>query len=204
MAKKQKFYVVWKGHKPRIYLNWEDCKAQIEQFSGALYKAFESRTLAEMAFKGKPHEYLKIDLPNELKPKQPITPSISVDGAWNTASLEIEYQCVDTATKRLLFRLGPYQEGTNNVAEFLGLVHALAYCKKNNLNVPVYSDSVTAISWVKRKKMNSQLVRSSENKVLFDLLERAEKWLHENTYTTKILKWETELWGENPADFGRK
>ncbi|HNE51202.1 MAG TPA: hypothetical protein PLZ64_08675, partial [Chitinophagales bacterium] len=74
----------------------------------------------------------------------------------------------------------------------------------NNLNVPVYSDSVTAISWVKRKKMNSQLVRSSENKVLFDLLERAEKWLHENTYTTKILKWETELWGENPADFGRK
>ena len=37
-----------------------------------------------------------------------------------------------------------------------------------------------------------------------DLIERAEKWLKTNTYTTPILKWETSEWGEIPADFGRK
>jgi hypothetical protein len=37
-----------------------------------------------------------------------------------------------------------------------------------------------------------------------EMIERAEKWLKENRYSNKIVKWETELWGEVPADFGRK
>jgi hypothetical protein len=36
------------------------------------------------------------------------------------------------------------------------------------------------------------------------VVERANKWLHSNTYNNPILKWKTEKWGENPADFGRK
>jgi ribonuclease HI len=43
-----------------------------------------------------------------------------------------------------------------------------------------------------------------ENQQLFELIERAEQWLKSNTFLTKIVKWETKVWGEIPADFGRK
>ncbi|KAA6314154.1 Ribonuclease H, partial [termite gut metagenome] len=46
--------------------------------------------------------------------------------------------------------------------------------------------------------------RTPETEELFQIIERAEKWLRETTYTTQILKWNTEEWGEIPADFGRK
>ena len=39
---------------------------------------------------------------------------------------------------------------------------------------------------------------------LFELIDRAENWLKTNHYSNKILKWDTPLWGEIPADFGRK
>lgn len=43
-----------------------------------------------------------------------------------------------------------------------------------------------------------------QNKSVFDLIERAEAWLNANTWQNPILKWDTENWGEIPADFGRK
>ena len=50
----------------------------------------------------------------------------------------------------------------------------------------------------------TKLTENKNHTELFDLIQRAEKWLNENDYSTKILKWETEVWGEIPADFGRK
>lgn len=35
---KQKFYVVWRGRKPGVYDNWDDCKQQVEGFGEAAYK----------------------------------------------------------------------------------------------------------------------------------------------------------------------
>jgi ribonuclease HI len=116
----------------------------------------------------------------------------------------MEYQGFELHTGRLLFKKGPFQDGTNNIGEYLALVHALALLKKHQSDLPIYSDSITAISWVKKKKANTKLEATPRNKELFELLERAEKWLKENTFTNKILKWETTEWGENPADFGRK
>ncbi|MGB0789138.1 MAG: ribonuclease H, partial [Marinirhabdus sp.] len=49
-----------------------------------------------------------------------------------------------------------------------------------------------------------RIYRKDKNKPLFELIARAEKWLRTNTYTTKVVKWETRAWGEIPADFGRK
>ena len=100
--------------------------------------------------------------------------------------------------------MGPMEQGTNNIGEFLALVHGLALFKKSGCKMPVYSDSRNAILWVKQKKCKTKLERSSINEPIFDLIERAEKWLRENTYSTQILKWETAEWGEIPADFGRK
>ena len=102
------------------------------------------------------------------------------------------------------FHKGPYPNATVNIGEFLALVHGLALLKQQNSDIPIYSDSRTAMSWVRRKKANTKLARTAKNKDVFDLIERAEYWLRNNTWKNPILKWETKAWGEIPADFGRK
>ncbi len=208
---KNKFYVVWKGKVPGIYTSWEECKAQTDGFPGAEYKSFKTRQAAEEAFGKLSSEYMgKEVFESELSAEalrkigQPIEDSIAVDAAWNTATREMEYQGVNTKTGEQIFIQGPFEEGTNNVGEFLALVHALAHCKKNGITLPIYSDSMNAINWVKDKEARTNLKQTEKNKALFDMMDRAVKWLEENEYVNKILKWETKAWGENPADFGRK
>jgi ribonuclease HI len=210
MAKK-KYYVVWRGRQTGIFDTWEECNEQIFSYSKASFKSFNSRELAEKAFNSPKSEFIgKKFFESELTKNQlqeigePLTESISVDGAWNTSNGIVEYQGVHTGTGNLLFKVGPLEHGTNNIVEFLAIVHALAYCKKINSNLPIYSDSRNAIGWVREKVVRTELQKSEKNKKLFELIERALKWLNENTYENEILKWETKAWGENPADFGRK
>ena len=208
---KPKFYVVWKGRETGIFNTWDECNKQIFGFKNAIYKSFNTLQLAEEAFKGSSKDFVGRNIfESELTKEQialignPIMESISVDGAWNTANGLVEYQGVNTKTKKILFKQGPFENGTNNIVEFLGIVHALAHCKKNNLILPIYSDSRNAISWVRKKEARTKLEPMENNKRLFDLIDRAIKWLKENEYENRILKWETRAWGENPADFGRK
>lgn len=209
--KKTKFYVVWKGRIPGIYTSWEECKAQIDGFPENEYKSFKTQKLAEDAFHKPSSEFMgKEVFETELSPEalqkigQPIEDSIAVDAAWNTATREMEYQGVYTKTGKQIFIQGPFEEGTNNVGEFLAIVHALAHCKKHCITLPIYSDSMNAINWVKDKEARTNLEKTEKNKALFDLMDRGVKWLKENKYENRILKWETKAWGENPADFGRK
>ncbi|HBB48571.1 MAG TPA: ribonuclease H [Flavobacteriaceae bacterium] len=141
----------------------------------------------------------------ELKRRgEPNLYSIAVDAASSGNPGRMEYQGVDTQTGKLLFHQGPFAQGTNNVGEFLALVHGLAYLKKEGSDRAIYSDSRIAIGWVRKKKCGTKLAPHSSNKILFELIVRAETWLRSNTYSTSILKWETKVWGEIPADFGRK
>jgi ribonuclease HI len=94
--------------------------------------------------------------------------------------------------------------GTNNLGEFLAIVHGLAYLKNQNKDIPIYSDSQTAILWVKNKKIKTKLNRSEDNIEIFALVDRALNWLENNEYSNPVLKWDTRYWGEIPADFGRK
>lgn len=208
---KSKFYVVWKGRQIGVFNTWEECNKQIFGFPQAVYKSFKTIQLAEQAFKSSSKEFIGKDIfETELTEEQikligkPIEESISVDGAWNTITGIVEYQGVHTTTKKELFRMGPFEDGTINIVEFLGIVHALAYCKQNKINCPIYSDSRNAIAWVRDKDVRTLHEKSDKNKKLFDLIERALKWLKENEYQNQVLKWETKAWGENPADFGRK
>lgn len=209
---KNKYYVVWKGLNPGVYDNWAECKMQVEGQDSAKYKSFETREEATVAFeKGYTH-YLKTASSSKaaanLTPNtpigKPINESIAVDAACSGNPGDMEYRGVYTATGQQLFHIGPLKKGTNNVGEFLALVHGLALLKQKGSNLPVYSDSRNAIGWVKKKKCKTLLEREPINEPIFDLIERAEKWLNTNTYTTTILKWETAEWGEIPADFGRK
>ncbi len=213
MATKKKFYVVWEGRTPGVYSSWDTCKKNIDGFAAAKYKSFTSRSEADSAFKNHYSNHistfskstkkaLKISHPPS---HNPIRDSISVDAACSGNPGKMEYQGVDTTTKTQLFLMGPYTQGTNNIGEFLAIVHALAYLKKCELpNKIIYSDSQIAIGWVKKKKCGTKLAESSKNTILFELIDRAEGWLKNNSYSNAILKWETKVWGENPADFGRK
>lgn len=223
---KNKHYVVWKGLTPGVYDNWAECKKQVDGQEGAKYKAFETREQAAEAFeKGYTH-YLKsaaaqkgsASSGNEGEKAsfasfskapaapigKPIRESLAVDAACSGNPGDMEYRGVYTATGQEIFHIGPLPQGTNNVGEFLALVHGLALLQQKGSRLPIYSDSRNAILWVKKKKCKTLLERTPVNEQIFDLIERAEKWLNTHTYTTPILKWETAEWGEIPADFGRK
>jgi ribonuclease HI len=204
---KQKYYVVWKGRKTGIFTSWAECEKQVKGFVGAQYKAFDSNKEADAAFLAKYDDY-KGKAASHGKWKtadsQPILPSICVDAACSGSPGKVEFRGVITNTGEQIFHAGPYDHGTNNVGEFLAVVHALAKLKEDQLDWPVYSDSGTALAWLKNRRAKTELERNKKNKELFNLLDRAEKWLNEHTYINPVLKWDTEVWGENPADFGRK
>lgn len=203
MQKKNKFYVVWKGRQTGIFSTWESCKEQIDGFPDPQYKSFESREEAEKALeKGYYASIRKTKSPPTDAPYQ--RHALAVDAAWNTKSGDMEYQGIYLHSGERLFLKGPFPDATNKIGEFLAIVHALALLTKQNSALPIYSDSLTAISWVRKKKANTKLERTAKNAEIFDLIERAEKWLATNRFPNPILKWDTEAWGENPADFGRK
>ena len=208
---KNKFFVVWEGKEPGIYRSWEECKRQIHGFEGALFKGFATETEAREAMVSPCWNYIgknakaKTPTPEEIaKFGIPNFESLSVDAACSGNPGVMEYRGVYTKTGEEIFRQGPFKQGTNNIGEFLALVHGLAFLKQKNNLLPLYTDSRTAMAWVKAKKTRTRLEKNEVNAVLFDLIARAEKWLAENKYSTQILKWETTVWGEIPADFGRK
>ncbi|WP_437396194.1 ribonuclease H1 domain-containing protein [Flagellimonas lutimaris] len=211
MAKKKKFYVVWKGKRPGIFESWADCKAQIDGAKGAQYKSFTTFEEAKKAFNGNYLEYKgKSKSKTELTPEEllkigdPNYNSIAVDAASSGNPGKMEYRGVDTKTKRVLFHQGPFEQGTSNVGEFLALVHGLAFLKQQKSERILYSDSRIAIGWVRKKKCGTKLKKTTKNAQLFELIKRAEEWLTKNRFNTPIVKWETKAWGEIPADFGRK
>jgi len=206
---KPKFYVVWEGNEPGIYTSWDKCQNQIKGFPGARYKSFESMEEANVAYlSGYQAPIAKSNKSIQTKENwQQHVPhgSITVDAACEGNPGPMEYRGVDPYSGQVLFHQGPYANGTNNIGEFLALVHALAMLqKKNDSTTRIYSDSATAISWIKQKKTKTKLVFNASNQKLFDLIKRATLWLNQNTILNPVIKWETQKWGEIPADFGRK
>lgn len=216
--KKPKFYVVWHGHTPGVYKTWAECQNQISGFSGAKYKSFSTLPAAEKAFAESADEHWgKSDSSGKSKSKTPkrthaelvemgvdLT-AIAVDAACQGNPGPLEYQGVEIESNINLFHVGPFPEGTVNIGEFLAIVHALALLQNGgNTDRVIYSDSRIGIAWVKGKKCKTKQAKTVGNRQLFQLIARAEKWLKENPVENPILKWETKLWGEIPADFGRK
>ena len=205
---KLKFYVVWEGKKPGIYTSWDECRKQVDGVAQARYKSFESAEEATKAFKGDYKNYIQRKAPATVKKTATgtwIRESVAVDAACSGNPGDMEYKGVWVADGSVLFAMGPLPDGTNNIGEFLAIVHALALLKvQAKPNLPIYSDSVTAQGWVKKGKCNTKLAPTKRNAKIFELINRAEKWLATNKITNPLLKWDTESWGEIPADYGRK
>ena len=217
---KKKFYVVWNGLNPGIYHSWDDCQAQIKGVKGAVYKSFDSKEEAERAYASPAYEYIKrVPKGEDSASAMPALSSqraeggcrrpglgiyaLAVDAACSGNPGPMEYRGVYLGDGKEIFHFGPVH-GTNNIGEFLAIVHALAMLDKQGLKMTIYSDSRTAISWVRKKCCKTQLERTEKTEQLFQLIERAEAWLKAHRVTNPIVKWETEHWGEIPADFGRK
>lgn len=211
---KQKYYVVWVGRDTGIFHTWEECRANVEGYKGAKYKAFDSEAEAKAAFCDE--DYLSTHAKSHATTRTRrstathaggtaayMTNSLAVDAACSGNPGPMEYRGVYVATGKEVFRFGPVF-GTNNIGEFLAIVHGLALLKQKRLDMPIYSDSRNAMLWIKQKKCKTKLERNARTEQLFQMIERAEKWLHDNTYDTDILKWDTRRWGEIPADYGRK
>ena len=202
---KNSYYTVWTGRQIGVFNSWDECRLQVEGFPGAKYKGFPTREAAESAFV---KTFQETSLPNweslpEGSPK-PEPNAIAVDAACSGNPGKMEYRGVYVATGTEVFKSPVFEGGTNNIGEFLAIVHCLAWQQKNRINLPIYSDSVNGQKWVSEMLCRTKLVQTEKNKYLFEVIRRAEKWLHDNTFRVPIRKWRTEIWGEIPADFGRK
>ncbi|WP_062356861.1 viroplasmin family protein [Bacillus kwashiorkori] len=211
---KRKYYCVWIGKKTGIFTNWDECKNYVQGHPNAKYKAFPSYAEAKAALLTGWENYYSRSSPHQqgLNSSQSmvnssetiyIENSISVDAACSGNPGPMEYQGVCTKTGKNIFHFGPIT-GTNNIGEFLAIVHGLALLKKQNNPMPIYSDSVNAIKWVHQKQAKTTLKRTADTEKTWQLIQRAELWLQSNSYSNPILKWETDKWGEIKADFGRK
>ena len=219
---KVKYYTVWKGSNPGVYKSWKECYQQIHGYEGAIYKSFNKKEEAEQAYYSNPYKYIgksgkKENLfksfmqpPNESSngsvlflPSEVCENAIAVDAACSGNPGKMEYRGIYLRTGQEIFHYGPVY-GTNNIGEFLAIVHALALLKQRDLDLLIYSDSKIAIGWVEQKKCKTNLLENEKTVDLFGMITRAENWLNNNIYSTSIIKWETDKWGEIPADFGRK
>jgi ribonuclease HI len=210
---KQKYYVVWEGKNPGIYQSWKACQEQTKGYKGAKFKSYTNRKVAEKAFQDgwKSHWGQTVNGLSNQQQKSNRTreesidyDSISVDVGTRGNPGPVEYQGVDTKTGEVIFSHGPIEKGTNNLGEFLAIVHALAYLQERGSNKTIYTDSVNAMKWVREKKVSTTLVRDESTKEIWKLVDRALQWLHTHSYDNKILKWDTKKWGEIKADYGRK
>lgn len=214
-----KYYVVFKGHNPGVYDNWEEVKEQTAGFPGAEFKGYSSSEEASEAYRNytgmedKSELFRLISNPNvraagSLSGWQN-NPEIDSDAWAVDASClgnpgKMEYRGVDLKTGEVIFRVGPFDDATNNVGEYLALVHAMALMAKKGEYHNIYSDSVTALSWWRNRKIKTQLKQTPRNAKVFELLARASVWVNTHQFPGRVIKWQTERWGEIPADFGRK
>jgi ribonuclease HI len=212
-----KYYVVWVGHQPGVYSTWPQAQKQINGYPSAKYKSFLSKGDAEFAYKRDWKDYYDMT-PKEpgRKKSEPLilteellkvidANSIAVDAACSGNPGKMEYRGVYTlAPEKELFRSPVFPLGTNNIGEFLALVHGIALISEKHPDMTIYSDSRLAMGWIKAKKCRTKLPRNHKTEHLFTLIERGETWLKTHKFKNPIKKWETKKWGEIPADFGRK
>ena len=212
---KNKYYVVWEGRDPGIYDNWDDAEEQISGFPGAKFKAYPDLDSATRAYRGDPKEQMGLyramaarqheQLVNYAAFPEIDPNGIAVDGACSKNPGPMEYRGVHIGSGQQIFHFGPAEGGTNNIGEYLALIHAAALLKqRGDLKTPIYTDSKTALAWLRAGHSRTHIQPTPQNARVRELLRRADAWLAANGIANPVRKWQTEQWGEIPADFGRK
>lgn len=210
---------------PGVYDNWDEARQQTEGFPGAKFKSYSSSEEATEAYRNSSIDEDKEELYRIISSAHPtqqqngyiveetnltdLNPEIdydawAVDAACSGNPGTMEYRGVNLKTGEEVFHVGPFQKATNNIGEYLALVHAMSLMAQRGEWHNIYSDSKTAISWVRNKRIKTRLQPTPQNQKVFELLARASVWVNNHVFPMKIIKWDTKRWGEIPADFGRK
>lgn len=227
----KRFYVVFAGRQPGVYDDFNDAMEQVDGFDGASFKSYASPEQAAEAFRrfdrksdSRAIGALLINATEQKRKEQGARgredrietktdyfafPEIDLNGWAVDASCMgnpgvMEYRGVELMSGKEIFRVGPFKKGTNNIGEFLAIVHALALMQQKGERHTVYSDSVSGMAWVRNRKVKTQLARNKDTEPVFRMMERALSWLNTHQYDVQIRKWDTDRWGEVPADFDRK
>lgn len=227
----KRFYVVFAGRQPGVYDDFNDAMEQVDGFDGASFKSYASPEQAAEAFRrfdrksdSRSIGALLINATQQKRKEQGTRgredrietktdyfafPEIDLNGWAVDASCMgnpgvMEYRGVELMSGKEIFRVGPFKKGTNNIGEFLAIVHALALMQQKGERHTVYSDSVSGMAWVRNRKVKTQLARNKDTEPVFRMMERALSWLNTHQYDVQIRKWDTDRWGEVPADFDRK
>ncbi|MCM1520437.1 MAG: ribonuclease H family protein [Lachnoclostridium sp.] len=211
---KRKFYVVWNGYATGVFDSWEECQLQTKGYPEAKYKSFDTQEEAIAAYRGDPADHIHI-IRNIATHSAPVInyaafpeirlDAIAVDAACSKNPGPVEYRGVWVGSGWQAFHVGPLQDGTNNIGEFLALIHALAlFEREGRPDIPIYTDSRTARSWLRNRKVKTTLQPTPSNTRIREILARAIHWMNTHDVLNPILTWNTEAWGEIPADFGRK
>lgn len=207
---KQKWYVVWKGKSPGIYTSWESCKAQIHGVEGAKYKSFKRKEEAEQAFNDSYKNHIGLAKTQTPQLFDSLSPSynpnsLCVDAACSGNPGQMEYQGVWTDSREPAFASPVYPVGTNNIGEFLAIVEGVQYLiEQGRTDAIIYTDSMTALAWVRNKAVKTTLERFPETENLWRKIDQALDYIHEHPIQIRLEKWQTDDWGEIHADFGRK
>jgi ribonuclease HI len=222
--KKSKYYVVFRGLRRGIYDTWEECQKNVSRFPQASFASFDSKTEAERAFLcGDLKKWRETSSSSSSIATRPSTmllckdgPILCVDAACSGFPGPVEYRGVLLSAHTVasaseeVFHYGPFRDGSNNIGEFLAIATGLRWLHARSLDYPVYSDSKCAIGWILGNDgCNTTVSRDAMDPELRTEIEEAEKWLSTCTWATKkcrtlLHKWDTDRWGEIPADFGRK
>jgi len=185
----KKYYVVFVGRKTGIFETWDECKNYTHSFKGAIYKSYLDLDTAQKAYsefkQDRPKKYLTVDV-----------------GCRLNGDTEYKLVLIDGETTKEIYASPVYQKGTNNIGEFLALVHGMRWVEKHNLDIPVYTDSKTALAWVRDKRVNTSL-KSPKSSLIMIEVTKALEYL-QKPHNVTCLKWQTNIWGEIPADYGRK
>ena len=220
-----KWYAVAKGRKTGIFTSWEETKYSVSGHPSAVYKSFSTEQQAEEFLQQNTNlPPSPIGLTRSTKDTMAAAQSyffsaskarhpdkkpenfLAVDAACNkNPGGDVEYRLVRITGKKppeILHSAGPLPNGTNNIGEFLALVEALRFNHGKTKTLPIYTDSITALAWIRKQKANTTHKPGAE---LAKLVQEAEDWLHANSpRLDAIHKWQTKKWGEIPADYGRK
>lgn len=214
-APRRKYYVVWVGNAPGIYDSWEECKLQTANYPGARFKSYDTLEAATAAYRGDPREEIEMIRTIARHAKSSHVdyhsipgirfPAICVDAGCRRNPGPMDYRGVDLETGETLFHVGPLPGGTNNIGEYLAIVHALAMLdQRGDHTTAIYSDSRNAQAWIRRRHSATKVTPNAHNAQVLAILARADRWVATHPILNPILKWDTEHWGEIPADFGRK
>jgi ribonuclease HI len=133
--------------------------------------------------------------------------AICTDAACPSNPWPIEYRGVIVSTGKEVFNYGPLDWWSVNIAEFLAIVEWLKRLLQNQKYTILYSDSKTAIWWIKKGAINTTITKNKNNTILFEIIHESIQWLKLNSDRSNYItlsKRPTSQRGQIPADFWRK